>query len=371
MYLHAAPHASPRLDMWSCQLAPASPRIAIPNRCPLLQAMESTPRAAQPHEADNGSQSPSPPWINVKEHKRMRTAYAKEEDPSGSTNAPLSRTGDEGCTGTETSSHAWNDSTAELLPILDAATGEVAHLGKQDCHVPAEGMAAPTLQEVLSEIQEKKGRRQRVVFARLTFNNIRVTNTILSFPALRRAISEVGAHGGQVLPSWAKGGIMLYPYDPKSFGQEGLIPTDDNGVDMGNEHIVFAADDTKNVALALLEIPLEQRPLIAFECTRERVDELLDSSDEEEHADAGNTTPPPISTSMPRSPGEGPIAFRLSGSCMSCGDTGMVGQCRVCGAPITNEHWTYDGGCWILSEKSMEACVELRNAHAEALLNVE
>ena len=164
---------------------------------------------------------------------------------------------------------------------------------------------------------------------------------------------------------------MLYPYDPRNFGQEGLTPTDDNDVDMGNEHIVFAAEDTQNVALALLEIPHDQRPLIAFECARERVDELLDSSDEEEHADAGNATPPPTSTSMPRSPDEGPIAFRLNGSCMSCGDAGMVGQCRVCGAPITNEHWNYDSGCWILSKDSMETCVELRNAHAGPLFNVE
>ena len=116
----------------------------------------------------------------------------------------------------------------------------------------------------------------KVVFIRLTKQSLLITNTVLSFPGLRKAIIRVNANGCNVSPWWANGGMVLFPYD--------IEDLDNNGQDIGfkRENVVISASDFNNFCLALLEIPETERPGLYLEDHRSILDELLDSDDENE-----------------------------------------------------------------------------------------
>ena len=97
--------------------------------------------------------------------------------------------------------------------------------------------------EHINNVWKRAREVDKVVFIRLTKQSVLITNTVLSFPGLRNAITRVNANGCNISPSWANGGMVLFPYD--------IEDLDENGQDIGftRENVVIAASDFNNLSL--------------------------------------------------------------------------------------------------------------------------
>ena len=133
-----------------------------------------------------------------------------------------------------------------------------------------------TAKDLVSNGWNRTKEVDRVVYIRLTKQSNLITNTVLSFPGLRKAIIRVNSNGCNISPWWANGGMVLFPYDTEDL--------EANGKDIGftRENVVIAASDFNNFCLALLEIPEAERPGLFLEDHRSILDDLLDSDEEDE-----------------------------------------------------------------------------------------
>ena len=182
------------------------------------------------------------------------------------------------------------------------------------------------------------GWQKKVIFAKLTRNNVRITNAIIMHPALKQAIRNVSSAGGKILPEWGNGGIMLYPYDTGEMGVEGMM----------NEHIILAAADLSALGTALLEIPADERPGIMFEEAKDVLDALMSSDSETEPPVNRNSVKLANTSATPHSPEEDRTAGRLGAICHSCGSLGLAGQCPICKDAMVNSNWRRAGGAWLV-----------------------
>ena len=262
---------------------------------------------------DNGG------WIDVKKQKKEWSEGKGRTPPSTSSpNNAKGQDAERNTTVDYVNAHALSSSqpTPEQRDLHEGCEEENAVRNNQ-LYTPPEG--SPDRRPVRWSLGDAN---EGVLFAKLTKNDHKITNTIISFPQLRDAVAEVCRMGGSVLPTWAKGGIMLFPYDPTD-------PQFEN-VEMESEHVVLAYKDLQALGRAILEIPVESRPGIMFEEVQDLTDALLPSDSEQEEPSPRAHQGGDSSAVCTLLTHESEAKKGEKKVCMACGSFGIMDRCAAC-----------------------------------------